>query len=336
MPTDHSPSARQALVLAAEMASTYRAELIILHVGSRGAEVPEPLEVRAREALDQARAAGELPGDGPARSPDQPLPAFVGRVVLEEARGIATRHGVAAPSLVLDFGDSAERVLSLARQRAVDMIVMGSHGHGVLKEILLGSLPNKVRHLASCTTVTVRQPGERAEEGFRTVLAATDGSAHGNRAVTLACDLAGRTHARLVLLHVLLRDVLPDRVRGLVDPALLSEAARAELESEAAGTEALRYAALPTPLLSAETLAEVGHVILARARAEAAAAGVADVETIVLEGDPTETVVEQADVQAADLVVVGSRGLGPLEGILLGSVSNKVSHLLTCPCVVVR
>lgn len=334
VPTDHSPSANQALVLAADLAWTYQAELVVLHVGLRGADIPEVLAERAREAFERAEAAGEAQSAHPDWSPRQQQLEFAGRMVLEEAREIAARQGVAEPVTVLEFGDCAERILHHAAHRAVDMIVMGSHGHGTLKEILIGSVSNKVQHLAPCATVTVRQPGERAEEGFRTILVATDGSANASRAIELASDIAAKVGARLVVLHILLRDMLPERIREMVEPGTLSDEARAEIESEA--TDALRYAALPVPLISPETLAEVGRLVLERAHALAATAGITDIETVMIEGDPARTLVEQAEARNADLVVLGSRGLGPLEGLLLGSVSSKVSHLLNRPCVVVR
>lgn len=49
-------------------------------------------------------------------------------------------------------------ILRGARDRAVDMIVLGSRGFGDAEGLLLGSVSHKVAHLAACTCVTVRQP----------------------------------------------------------------------------------------------------------------------------------------------------------------------------------
>jgi nucleotide-binding universal stress UspA family protein len=54
----------------------------------------------------------------------------------------------------------------------------------------------------------------------------------------------------------------------------------------------------------------------------------------VREGHPARTLLEAA--HDADLVVIGSRGLGGVSGALLGSVSTNVVHHATCPVVVVR
>jgi nucleotide-binding universal stress UspA family protein len=57
-------------------------------------------------------------------------------------------------------------------------------------------------------------------------------------------------------------------------------------------------------------------------------------ETIEAQGDPGAVIVEAAE--NADLVIVGTRGLNPIQRILLGSVSSKVVHRAGCDVLVVR
>jgi nucleotide-binding universal stress UspA family protein len=64
-----------------------------------------------------------------------------------------------------------------------------------------------------------------------------------------------------------------------------------------------------------------------------AAAGV-DVERAVVEGAPASALIEAA--KGCDLLVVGSRGHGGFAGMLLGSVSQQLSHHAPCPLVIVR
>jgi nucleotide-binding universal stress UspA family protein len=73
---------------------------------------------------------------------------------------------------------------------------------------------------------------------------------------------------------------------------------------------------------------------LERALADAGdqAAGV-EVEQVVREGPAARVLLEEAD--KADLLVVGSRGLGGFRGLLLGSVSQQCSHHAPCPVVIV-
>lgn len=57
------------------------------------------------------------------------------------------------------------------------------------------------------------------------------------------------------------------------------------------------------------------------------------VETVALEGHPADTLLSQAS--GADLLVVGSRGLGGFSSLLLGSVSQQVVHHAPCPVAIV-
>lgn len=59
----------------------------------------------------------------------------------------------------------------------------------------------------------------------------------------------------------------------------------------------------------------------------------APVETVVVHGTAAAALLEAAN--GADLLVVGARGLGGFTGLLLGSVSNQVSHHASCPVVIV-
>ncbi len=67
----------------------------------------------------------------------------------------------------------------------------------------------------------------------------------------------------------------------------------------------------------------------------ARAAGV-EADTEILEGDPADELVSLADNRNADLIVVGSRGFGPLAGAVLGSVSRSVSQHANRPVVVAK
>ncbi len=59
-------------------------------------------------------------------------------------------------------------------------------------------------------------------------------------------------------------------------------------------------------------------------------------EERVLEGDPARRIVEAAQVEQCDLIVVGTRGLSDFEGLVLGSVAHKVLVSAPCPVLAVR
>ena len=57
------------------------------------------------------------------------------------------------------------------------------------------------------------------------------------------------------------------------------------------------------------------------------------VETVVREGQAAQALIEEAE--GADMLVLGSRGLGGFRGLLLGSVSQQCAHHASCPLVIV-
>ena len=60
------------------------------------------------------------------------------------------------------------------------------------------------------------------------------------------------------------------------------------------------------------------------------------VETIVRGGTPADQIVRAADELQADLIVIGGRGKGAMEAIVLGSVAYRVLHHAPCPVLVTR
>ncbi len=61
-----------------------------------------------------------------------------------------------------------------------------------------------------------------------------------------------------------------------------------------------------------------------------------EVHTEILEGSAAEVVLNVAETRHSDLIVMGSRGLGKLRGLLLGSQSQKVLQHAPCPVMIVR
>jgi nucleotide-binding universal stress UspA family protein len=61
-----------------------------------------------------------------------------------------------------------------------------------------------------------------------------------------------------------------------------------------------------------------------------------EIHTEILEGDPASAILEVAKTRGSDVIVMGSRGLGLLAGLLLGSTSQKVVAHAPCPVLIVR
>lgn len=82
-----------------------------------------------------------------------------------------------------------------------------------------------------------------------------------------------------------------------------------------------------------------GQEILMEARAgcqDFLQEGLVQVETFVAPGDPAQKIIETAEKKQCDMIIMGSRGAGPLRGALLGSVSQKVLSNSQCPVLIVK
>jgi len=176
---------------------------------------------------------------------------------------------------------------------------------------------------------------------IKRVLVALDGSDHAWRAMDLACEMASGFEAELIAVHV-----IPDK------PISQAERRMAEVEFEpqassdfdaAPRSEMLGNASLRSPRL-AEQAAEtegrirwaVGKRLMSDARASAKMKGVQTVRTITRGGDPAKEILSVASEEQADLIVMGRRGIGDLAGLLLGSVSRKVTQRAECACLTVK
>ncbi len=141
---------------------------------------------------------------------------------------------------------------------------------------------------------------------MKRIIAATDGSDGGNRAVDTAAELSKATGARLIVLTV---------------------------GGDISGAELRRLAGTQGDL--GQTLETRSNRILAQARKVAQRQGVSDPVLRCEWGDPAEVIVATARREKADAVVVGRRGRSRLSALLLGSVSQKVTSLAPCRVIVV-
>jgi nucleotide-binding universal stress UspA family protein len=76
--------------------------------------------------------------------------------------------------------------------------------------------------------------------------------------------------------------------------------------------------------------------LLEDAQAKATTAGVAEVETFARQGDAADAILDVAEEQGADLIVVGNKGMTGAKRFLLGSVPNRVSHHAPCSVLIIR
>jgi nucleotide-binding universal stress UspA family protein len=139
---------------------------------------------------------------------------------------------------------------------------------------------------------------------FEQILLAVDGSGHALKAAQLAGDLA-----RAVAAAHLWIVVAYDRIPPYLGEPNYQQVVDARLGEANASLEEAKCA--------------VGNLP-------------AEVHCDLLEGDPAEAIINVATIRKCNVIVMGSRGLGRLSGLLLGSTSQKVVSHAPCPVLIVR
>ncbi|MGH1563464.1 universal stress protein [Mumia sp. DW29H23] len=220
--------------------------------------------------------------------------------LLAEARSILAADG--APESVVDVrtGKPAEQLVRYAADASA--VVMGSRGHGRIADLVVGSVSQHVARQSACPVVVVREA--QRPEATRVVVG-TDGSEESGHALEWAFAYADAMGVELTVIYGFHTSASsPAILSGFIPTQVGDEIAVAEdmLKEVVAPYEA-RY---PDVTVQREAITVPGAVALA---------------------DASET---------AALVVVGSRGRGAFEGMLLGSVSQGLLHRARCSVAVVR
>jgi nucleotide-binding universal stress UspA family protein len=203
-------------------------------------------------------------------------------------------------------GPAVDEILNLAAELDAGLIVMGSRGMGPVQRLVMGSVSEGVVHHARCPVLVLRG-GQDAWPPSRVVIG-DDGSDDAKKAAQLAAKIGKLfgTTALLVRAYPRLPETDPEG-RGL-DPRIVDDELRHEQ-----GTLQARAAEI-----------EEASGIRPRAR--------------ISVGDPAASLIEAAEegVPERTLIAVGSRGLGAVQRLRVGSVSTKVLRASRGPVLVVH
>jgi nucleotide-binding universal stress UspA family protein len=262
-----------------------------------------------RDALELARTIG-VPAEAKvlviAVSPYGPLPVDFSALEDDTAKEAEPLFGEARERLpgldvecrVFGGGSAAQVMTDIAEAEEVDLIVVGSPHRGAIGRALIGSVAEGLLHGApSAVIVAPRGYAEERHDPFHRIAVAYDGAPESKAALARAEALAAQTNATLEILTVVAPPVAMPGVVGYVpiDPPD------------------------PNRILN-EAIHSVDSGLAASGRR--------------LDGPPARTLAEACE-DGADLLVVGSRGYGPVMRVLLGSVSAQLIHLAPCPVLAV-
>ena len=198
-------------------------------------------------------------------------------------------------------GSPAGILTKLAEEEDFDAIVVGSPHRSAVGQVMLGSVANSLLNGAPADVAVAPRGYADAEHAApRTIAVGYDGSPESRAALRHAEAIAHRSSAKLVILTTVRPAVAPP----MMVPAIAAPQSPPEPEA-----------------MLREALESVDSVLPA--------------ECARLDGDPAMELVRACE-EGVDLLVVGSRGYGPLKRVLLGSVSRQVAQKASCPVLVAK
>jgi nucleotide-binding universal stress UspA family protein len=218
------------------------------------------------------------------------------------AERIVERDGGELKIVHVEKGSPADTLQALAERGEADLIVLGSTHHAHLGSVAPGSVAEHLLHGAHCRLVIAPKgyaQADHSQDRLRVVAVGFDGMAEAFAALDEAAKLASKFGGSL-------------RVIGVATPVPAMGAAAAARAGAEAGPD------FQTQLNQA----------VAQLPAELRALPVFE------RGDPVEKLLEAAEM-GVDLLVLGSRGFGPVMRLLIGSVSSRVIREAPCPVLVV-
>jgi nucleotide-binding universal stress UspA family protein len=220
---------------------------------------------------------------------------------IEAAVGAQAAHAIER-RLACDL--PARALLAAADADAARLLVVGARGLGGFQRLLLGSVSEQCLHHAPCPVAVVHAETPEPTVERDRIVVGIDGSDDGQRALAWALDEARARGSVAEVVHAW----QPPFLAGYpLDPLVI-------------GTEAFEDAArdVVEGTLDDADLTGLTHPVTRTLACARPAAALLDA------------------ARNADLVVVGSRGIGGFRGLLVGSVSLQVARHSPCPVVVVR
>jgi nucleotide-binding universal stress UspA family protein len=218
------------------------------------------------------------------------------------AERIVEREGGELKVVHVEKGSPADALQALAEKGEADLIVLGSTHHAAFGSVAPGSVAEQLLHGARCRLMIAPKgyaQEDHSQDRLRVVAVGYDGMAESQAALDEAAGLARKFGASM-------------RVIGVMTPVpALGAAAAAQADAEAGPDFQTRV-----------------HQAVAALEPELRAL------PVIERGDPVEKLLEDAEM-GVDLLVLGSRGFGPVMRLLIGSVSSRVIRRAPCPVLVV-
>ena len=242
-------------------------------------------------------------GVQPLREQHESLSAYA-RQVAEEAQA---KLGPRSVDVRVLEGHVRVQLLEAAQAWEADVIVLGARGLSGLERALLGSVSLGVAREARCAVMIVKGTAKSVQR----IVVGLDGSEDAGTALTFLTQLPLPAETDVVLVGVAEKIYFPRSAPGLVAERLRASVAQIEEEDK---------------LRKQQVLLEAERLLKGKTRVQ--------VKSLV--GNPADEIVSTAATTRAQLVVLGNRGLGGVQRVLLGSVSERVLLQAECTVLIVK
>lgn len=220
--------------------------------------------------------------------------------VVDSGAAVCAESGGAVRTTVRE-GHPVSELIALVAEVGANLLVVGPHGRGRFESILLGSVSQALLHAMPTSVVVAREPVRPAER----ILLAFDGSPHSIAAGHFLAHLPQPAGAQIDVLAVM---------EGM--DSRYSRHGPRDL-SALVGIERRRAAEIMRPMV--EELRAAGRTA----------------RPAIRHGDPKREILAAARELESDLIVLGARGVGGFQGMILGSVSRAISKAAPCSTLVV-
>ena len=173
------------------------------------------------------------------------------------------------------------------------------------------------------------------------ILVAIDGSDHSRKACNIAGALAKQHSASLLLLHVVTTKEPSREARHAVEVEYSEELVKRchfikEFEAASGSTDLAKLISTGGGEISSIINSIFGNEILNRSLSSIHDFGLKDVSTKLAYGEPADQILDLVENDKFDSLVIGCRGMGRLQGLLLGSVSQSVAYRANCSVIMVK
>jgi nucleotide-binding universal stress UspA family protein len=203
---------------------------------------------------------------------------------------------------------AAPAILDYAAENSIDLIVMGTHGRRGVGHFFLGSVAEEIVRMAKCPVFTIREAKTpmppKAKEN---ILVPVDFSEYSQKALANTKEFAKSYEARIHLLHVIEETIHPAY-------SLSGKSSIFDIVPNIKEDCERRLKKMISETIGDEVKTEI-HIV---------------------SGQAANEIINFAKINSMDLIVIATHGLTGLEHLLLGSTTEKVVRMASCPVFTVK